>query len=287
MAPFIPSRRDVLRTRALLHYRLGLPNELVLDILDKAHYWVERIREFTRHEVLLDDEFSLNYSAACPCLGIYFDSPPTRSREKTKLREMEFLIVSHDQGWTTEDTAGTFKTSSWFEVSILRSTRELKRIEKNLLAHQLDVGHFDGDVPVKSNIHKVLNDSFHEYNLKAVPRPSSETEPQRMHCREMQSTLLSDDGTPLGIEGEHAWYLQGNEVGRASSVFDGEFIRRYRVVWGCKDNPAWEGNEGAGRGEGFIDTLKDGDWICIWARAKRRGWENHVHGIRVTLRYTI
>jgi hypothetical protein len=72
----------------------------------------------------------------------------------------------------------------------------------------------------------------------------------------------------MGIEGQHAWYLQGNEVARAVSVFEGDYIRRYRVVWGCKDNPTWEGNEGAGRGENFIDSLQDGDWICVWARAK-------------------
>ena len=69
-------------------------------------------------------------------------------------------------------------------------------------------------------------------------------------------------------DGDDAWYLQGNEVARATSVFDGEMIRRYHVVWGRKAHPAWVGNEGAGNGHGFIDSLKPRDWICVWARAK-------------------
>lgn len=37
----------------------------------------------------------------------------------------------------------------------------------------------------------------------------------------------------------------------------------------------------------FIETLQKNDWICIWARAKRRGWENHVYGVSMAVRYTI
>lgn len=68
--------------------------------------------------------------------------------------------------------------------------------------------------------------------------------------------------------GTHAWYLQGNQVARATSLFEGEMVKRYRVIWGCKANPRWEGNEGAGRGEGFVDSLREGDRILVWARAK-------------------
>ena len=118
--PFAPRRRDVHRTRALLHYRLGLPNELVLDILDKARYWVEVKHVNDQTSVLLDEEFSDDFSAALPMLRIVIDRPEIAHRETSTLREIEFLIVSHDQGWTTEDTIGTFNTSSWFEVSIVR-----------------------------------------------------------------------------------------------------------------------------------------------------------------------
>ncbi|OWY55193.1 hypothetical protein AALT_g6796 [Alternaria alternata] len=284
MMPFAPRRRDVHRTRALLHYRLGLPNELVLDILDKARYWVEVKHVNDQTSVLLDEEFSDDFSAALPMLRIVIDRPEIAHRETSKLREIEFLIVSHDQGWTTEDTIGTFNTSSWFEVSIVRPSSPQDHMINNMVADSFD----DHDYP-KSNIHTVIDDMCGNLGFRNALRPSSTIEPQRLHCGEMQAmTFLHDDPSrPMGIEGQHAWYLQGNEVARAVSIFEGDYIRRYRVVWGCKDNPTWEGNEGAGRGDDFIDSLKHGDWICVWARAKRRGWENHVHGIRVTMRYTV
>lgn len=59
-------------------------------------------------------------------------------------------------------------------------------------------------------------------------------------------------------EGDFAWYLQGNRVADENPPF-------YRIV--CTEG-GFEGNEGAGRGEGFIQALKDGDHLLIWARAK-------------------
>jgi hypothetical protein len=287
MASFVPRSLDVIHTRALLHYRLGLPVELVLDILDKAHYWVESVSECTRHELLRDPEYFDDFSAALPMLGICFDRRVNRlvlpplfmgnnayvpSRETTKLREIEFLIVSHDQGWITDDYPKeilfTYKTHSWFEVSILRSTREFELRERNHLEDEVFNGLYVSDIPVQPTIHDVVEDWLDGYDFKLVPRPSSETEPQRMHSEDMHEMLYSEEGTPLGVEGEHTWYLQGNQVVRGGSIFEGDIAPRYRVVWGCKDNPVWEGNEGAGRGEGFIDSLKDNDWIVVWARTK-------------------
>lgn len=300
MRPFVPRRRDVHRTRALLHHRLGLPNELVLDILDKARYWVEHVHENDRTLVILDEEFSDNFSAASPLMRIIFDKPETTHHETPRLKEIEFLIVSHDQGWTTEGTTGTYNTSSWFEVSIVRPQFPTSDMDDETVAEN-----FEDNMYPQSNIHSVIDNICGDLGFSNVPRSPSTTEPQRLHCDEMRAmTFLHDDPSrPMGIEGQHAWYLQGNEVARATSVFDGDFIRRYRVVWGCRENPTWEGNEGSGRGENLIDSLQDGDWMCVWARAKvsgfasvlfaltninqRRGWENHVHGIRVTTRYTV
>ncbi|CAG5188102.1 uncharacterized protein ALTATR162_LOCUS11870 [Alternaria atra] len=284
MTPFVPRRRDVHRTRALLHHRLGLPNELVLDILDKAHYWVEHVHENDQTTVLLDEDFSDDFSAAHPLLRIPIDKRKIARRETSKLREMEFLVVSHDQGWTTENTIGTYNTSSWFEVSIVRPGLQINEEGNEIVADN-----FEEHMYPRRDIHSVIEDICGDLGFSNAPRPSSTTEPQRLHCDEMQAmTFLHEDSScPMGIEGQHAWYLQGNEVARAVSKFEGDYIRRYRVVWGCRNNPTWEGNEGAGRGENFIDSLQDGDWICVWARAKRRGWETHVHGIRVTMRYTV
>ena len=78
-------------------------------------------------------------------------------------------------------------------------------------------------------------------------------------------------------EGEYAWYVQGNEVGRVNSVFEGEMIKRYNVTWGCKANPIQDANEGAGGGEDFVDLLQKDDLICVWARAKASVWILKIH----------
>lgn len=110
--------------------------------------------------------------------------------------------------------------------------------------------------------------------MQLVPRPSSSQEQQRLHCPEMIYATGSKFDSPAGREvkaareGEHAWYLQGNEVGRGTSLFDGEMIRRYTIVWSSDSNPRWVGNDGSGQGIKFVDTLREGDCILVWARAK-------------------
>lgn len=59
-------------------------------------------------------------------------------------------------------------------------------------------------------------------------------------------------------EGDVAWYLQGNRVADGNP-------QPYRIVW---TEDRFEGNEGAGSGERFIQALKDGDELLVWARAK-------------------
>ncbi|KAF2128587.1 hypothetical protein P153DRAFT_367701 [Dothidotthia symphoricarpi CBS 119687] len=284
MALFTPRREDVYSVRAIL-MSFRLPNELVLDILDQARYWTEASYSVTDHRALLDEAWTLDYSAASAYLvapAFHYEIIRLKSGpkpESSKIREIEFTIVSHDQGWTTEDTAGSYNSSSWFEISILRSSYP------TYLRTPPE--------PAKSNIYTAFYQYRRSNSINLVRRPSADIEPQRLHCPEMTKITcpaeedIYDESLEDRNEGEHAWYLQSNKVAKGVSVFEGEMIKRYHIVWGCKANPVWTGNEGTGRGADFLDTLKQHDWICVWARAKRRGWENHVHGVRVTMRYTI
>jgi hypothetical protein len=95
MAPFKPTQLAVYNVRAMFA-SLKLPNELILTILDHANYWVERQYERTSLKVLMDEEFSMNFSAAYPYLVIPMFSKSLRtSAETPKIREIEFTIVSH------------------------------------------------------------------------------------------------------------------------------------------------------------------------------------------------
>jgi hypothetical protein len=113
-------------------------------------------------------------------------------------------------------------------------------------------------------------------HLQPQSRPSSETEPQRLHCEDMINIAEAEQECARYMrpwsekEGQFAWYLQGNRVARGVSTFSGEMVPRYTIVWSSESNPnpRSEGNEGSGDGQGFVDSLQQGDWIVIWARAK-------------------
>jgi hypothetical protein len=95
MASFKPTQLAIYSVRAMFA-SLKLPNELILTILDHANYWVERQYDRTSLKVLMDEDFSMNFSAAYPYLVIPMFSKGLRtSAETPKIREIEFTIVSH------------------------------------------------------------------------------------------------------------------------------------------------------------------------------------------------
>ncbi|KAF2630267.1 hypothetical protein BU25DRAFT_387340 [Macroventuria anomochaeta] len=279
MAPFVPTLKDIETARAILT-SVRLPNELALCILDKAHYWMEVDTSSKEHVILVDGTWSLDYPVAYPYLYVpAYQWPHAQHR---KIREIAFTVVSHDQGWTTEDTQGTHQTSSWFEVSIIRPKGASSSRRHHLQPGLRRLREMNVRGEIVEGV-RAASDIMHSTGMvDLVRRPLSAMEPQRLHCTEMMQVK------PQGVkEGEYAWYLQGNEVAREKSVFEGEMVKQYSVTWGCKHNPVQSTSEGAGSGEGFIDTLKRDDFICVWARAKRRGWENHIHGVRMVIRYMI
>jgi hypothetical protein len=76
-----------------------LPVELILQILDYARYWVEQRHEIAQHVVLMDEDSSTEYSNARPYLAARaFETPSAfgfSQRETRKIKEIEFLLVSH------------------------------------------------------------------------------------------------------------------------------------------------------------------------------------------------
>jgi hypothetical protein len=228
---FSPTYADVCVTRAILKSR-GLPTEIVLEILVWAEY--EPIREFTSTQTCT---VSASNMSAGRCLTAGVLTPDTiRSlsarRSTIKVKEVEFVFSSRDQGWTTEGTEGTFNTSSWLEVSILRPMPNFQRPNGQ---RQQKYSPMFFQSPV------IRQSTLMQYGETLVERPE---EAQR-GCQ--------------GGEGAFAWYLQGNRVASQGRC------EEYRVVWGVDHH---EGNEGAGDGLGFLEALREGDEIVVWARAK-------------------
>jgi hypothetical protein len=268
--PFTPTYGDVCQTRALLK-SLKLPTELVLSILEHAQYW-------PRHEISGGGAQAAALrnrpSAATLCLSInVFDTPAVQdalaSGEHAKIRKIEFRVQSRDQGWTTERTQGTFSTSSWTEVSILR---DASNANSRLRSPRLG----NTSISCPQDYHN----NVVSCGWSLVKRPESALQ------------------GPQGGEGDFAWYLQGNRVARPDS-------EEHTIVWAVEGRE--EGNEGSGSGEGFLQELREGDRVLVWARAKvsrrtlyvwRRsrglfgadmrqwtGWQCIVEGVDVTISY--
>ncbi|KAF2241931.1 hypothetical protein BU26DRAFT_534945 [Trematosphaeria pertusa] len=242
-----PSYADVCVARAMLN-ALKLPTELVLEILDRARYWPAlKFTSIRLGRAVAGISASVSASLSLEA-GIL--SPDTlrhicSSTETPKVKEIEFWIESRDQGWTSEHTGGTFNTSSWLEVSIFRPGSVMRDLPPAHLMFKRQSSPLE--------LQRMLQD----YGWTLVTRPES-----------------VEQGPQAG-EGHLAWYLQGNRVA---------WVPRYdyRVVWAFDH---FEGNEGAGRGEGFLQELKEGDRLLIWARAKYPGWECIVGSVKMTVHY--
>ncbi|KAF2851168.1 hypothetical protein T440DRAFT_449076 [Plenodomus tracheiphilus IPT5] len=248
---FIPTYKDVCHARALLR-SLSLPTELVLQILDNAQYWPtheysaqipRELRAETRHGRAC--VANMCYVTAIFENAVYEDI--RRSGERCRIKSVEFDIISRDQGWTSENTQGTFETSSWTEVSIMRDTIGEPNRPPPLRLHGVPTNR-------PESFHEGLVDQRRGWEL--VKRPES-----------------ASIG-PQGGEGPFAWYLQGNCVAAGN--------REYHISW---TEDGYGGNAGSGTGEGFVRELKDGDRILVWARAKYQGWQCHVDYVKITVRY--
>ncbi|KAF2704124.1 hypothetical protein K504DRAFT_462716 [Pleomassaria siparia CBS 279.74] len=226
-APWTPSYADVRVARAILK-TLKLPTELTLDILDRARYWPTR--EF--------GGYAASAQAGARIIGLVNVMSPGIGRELgankdevPKIKEIEFNIKSRDQGWTSQGTEGTYNTSSWLEVFILRP-------------RALDEGTHDlaPDLVGRNRLYpniKDFQDTAYKYGWHLISRPPSpEQDPQS--------------------EEEFAWHLQANKVASRDT-------RPYNIVW-AEDGHT--GNEGSGNGEGFVKILQEGDQVVVLGRAK-------------------
>jgi hypothetical protein len=231
---YTPKYDDVCQARAYLN-ALDLPTELVLQILEYAQYWpqYEITLNFGRPKIAAAQMGRPSHATLCVNRDIMDHHAVHTARkhgETPKIKSVAFDMVSRDQAWTSENTHGTFSTSSWLEVSILR------RVGGNDTA--LTAPRFSN---TWFNNPSDLQHSVSGQGWTLVKRPESAKQ------------------GPQDGEGGFAWYLQGNRVAVG--------IDEYRVVWTEDDK---EGNEGAGSGEGFLQELKEGDRILVWARAMVR-----------------
>ena len=209
--------------------------------------------------------------------------------ETIKLKKMEFRIQSRDQGWTSEGGQGGFETSSWVEVSILRRVaqasegeRQGPEIETETETETIrsdDRPSEDGPSQNESSEDESSDDEYSEDEYSE----DGSSDYEYWDSPQVYNDFVAKDGWqlvqrpgeahygPQWGEGGYAWYLQGNRVSAESEM--------YRVVWGRGRSS--EGNEGKGGGEGFLEELRMGDKVIVWARARYPGWQCVVENVDV------
>lgn len=234
LEPWVLDYEDVREARALLK-GLGLPMELALEILDYAEYWPTRQFSTENGKSVKVAATMLRSSAAGLCLDadIFHDPVVDGLRvngETVKIKAIEFQMRSRDQGWTSEPTRGTFSTSSWLETSILRGVED-----------------HNTTFPPSCWLDSVFA-SPQSFQNHVTPRG----------WQLVKRPEYAEQG-PQGGEGDLAWYLQGNRVATQGRS------EEYDVLW---THDGSEGNEGSGRGDDFLQELKAGDRLLVWARAK-------------------
>ncbi|PVH95382.1 hypothetical protein DM02DRAFT_600887 [Periconia macrospinosa] len=244
-----PSYTDVCVVRAMLN-SLRLPTELVLEILKYAQYEPKVECRSSVRTTAAYSEMGRGHVHGKACLA--FDNLDKSMLQildikagKAKIKELDFTFRSMDQGWTTENTHGTFNTSSWLEVSIIRPNDATSG--------------FNAHNPILYQAHlkspEDLEQSLEQHGASFVRRPVS-------------ATWGPQDG-----EAPVAWHLQANRVAMP---------QEYRVVWTANGH---EGDDGAGHGADFIRSLRAGDVVVVWARARYPQWRCTVWHMKVTCRF--
>ena len=129
--------RDLFELYGLLRFKAAkshLPRSVVLEIMDQARYWLKSTS--SKVESIQVDEVDSRMDTP------YLMSEPIRGRLKLPIREVKFIIRSHDQGWSDyPQHHGTYKGScTWFDIAIHKRS-----------GHWVDIG--AESKHVVSNIH--------------------------------------------------------------------------------------------------------------------------------------
>lgn len=116
--------QDIVEMHTLLYMLLrknsksGIPRRIVLRILDNARYWLKSTT--SRFEKVMVDQDVAKLEQP------YVLSEPVQGRANMPVREIKFVIRSHDQGWSDyPQHHGTYMESmTWFDIYIQKANNE-------------------------------------------------------------------------------------------------------------------------------------------------------------------
>ncbi|KAI1427395.1 hypothetical protein F5Y12DRAFT_169990 [Xylaria sp. FL1777] len=191
----------------------------------------------------------------------FIEGPP--STLDHPFRKIVFDIVSRDQGWSDAiDTHGTCRSSwTWFDAGIDRFDKAHTCSGENDERSETEGSNSSEKVPTTCAIRPIwppLKETSSEYDHQLLP-----TADHRIQCNYVA---------------DHEW-------------------QHHRVEWSCTDNIDPTSNAGkeldsVGRGSAtgdgtFLRSLKVGDMLTVWGRARFPGWMNSVQKVQVEVYWAL
>ncbi|EPS25986.1 hypothetical protein PDE_00922 [Penicillium oxalicum 114-2] len=287
---FKPNTWDVLQVRALLQWRLGLPVEIIDQIVDTAEYWpsttvqmkVPEGRSYRhiskdRDQVLVKTVPLCFDRKVCCCGGL---SLPADVSEHTYTRaRCSFSISAHmKQLEDAPDTPRPLPSRS--------HVHPCRKVVFHLSSHDQGPGR------IAPNMYE---HSWTWFDVEVIRAAHT----KKMYVNGEEQELLPHESgdivtprepdDPLLLPGPGKLQSNGARVVERQDV---------EIVWHYQDNilpdsPAAldiERTKGRGRAtlDGrFVRDLQVGDSIAVWARARFPGWSNHVYRASVTVYWAV
>jgi hypothetical protein len=309
--PYQPSPVDIVVVRTMLHRGVKLPVDIADFVLDLAEYWAHSSNYINYVE---EQQSPMKISGTSPnqnkflirsypvgLTGIYEkkdlaeelayctnESKPARLRREhegqffagladypapvlvSPVRKVVFTIRSHDQGWAStrgDPDEGPYAASwTWFEAGLER---------------------FDAE--------QTCDDQC-TYDVRYKSRSS--TAPALPVCalRPLHPAFEPDQPADKGNKYTHPllpedrWTIQRNKTAEKK-------MQEYVVEWSSRDailpdSEAAQGLQLAGRGREtgdgeFVRSLRLGDVVTVWAKARFGGWVNHIESVKVDVYWAL
>ncbi|KAI0975792.1 hypothetical protein F4678DRAFT_282767 [Xylaria arbuscula] len=294
-----PTPKDCAEVKSTLAKASNFPPELVDIVMDFAEYWACSVASIdysvtARKELAIyggrqvEDKFILRTEP----LGLttWHSKDPKRWQEeapahklgeefsRTELerfvegppstldhpfRKIVFDIVSRDQGWGHEvNTHGTYRSSwTWFDAGIDRFDKSHTGSDEDTEEPDTEASNSPEKIPTTGAIRPIwppLKEHQPQYEHQLHPAPDHKIQCNRCVDRDWQHHRVvwscSDDIDPESSDGQEL-----DSIGRGSATGDGSFLR----------------------------SLKVGDMLTVWGRARFPGWVNNIQKVQVEVYWAL
>ncbi|KAG6032796.1 hypothetical protein E4U41_007126 [Claviceps citrina] len=214
-------------------------------------------------------------------------------------RKIVFNIKSRDQGWGGDhDKRGTYKGSwTWFEAGHERFESEAACWSAPLNGSKLSQNTLTTTLP--GNAQCALDQGEDETEANETALSVCHLRP--LHPKISRKQTVTDDNKPTAEdEDEYAyvhqvhplpeWQIQCNKTATRE-------WQEHKVTWSYSDDvqpdsDAGRALEDKGRGRAtadgsFVRSLRMGDVITVWGKARFPGWENNVEYVKIEVYWAV